>query len=57
MATPSPDRARGAIDVYHVWWDPELVARIGARLMTTASSLFHISDWMVPPRDPLTTAA
>jgi sugar phosphate isomerase/epimerase len=41
-----------AVDVYHVWWDPELerqIARAGkARLLA-----FHISDWLVPTRDLL----
>jgi sugar phosphate isomerase/epimerase len=42
-----------AVDVYHVWWDPELerqIARGGkARLLA-----FHICDWLVPTRDLLT---
>ena len=42
-----------AVDVYHVWWDPEIedqIARAGAdRLMA-----FHICDWLVPTRDMLT---
>jgi sugar phosphate isomerase/epimerase len=42
-----------AVDVYHVWWDPELerqIARAGkARLLA-----FHICDWLVPTRDLLT---
>jgi len=41
-----------AVDVYHVWWDPELelqIARAGkARLLA-----FHICDWLVPTRDLL----
>ncbi len=42
-----------ALDVYHVWWDPEVQAQIqraGAdRLMA-----FHICDWLVPTQDMLT---
>lgn len=42
-----------AVDVYHVWWDPELhdqIKRAGAdRLMA-----FHLCDWLVPTRDLLT---
>jgi sugar phosphate isomerase/epimerase len=40
-----------ALDVYHVWWDPELaaqIARAGRRLLA-----FHICDWLVPTRDLL----
>jgi sugar phosphate isomerase/epimerase len=42
-----------AIDVYHVWWDPELeagLARAGAAGQILAH---HICDWLVPTRDPL----
>jgi len=41
-----------AVDVYHVWWDPQLAAQIKragkARLLA-----FHICDWLVPTRDLL----
>lgn len=41
-----------AVDVYHVWWDPELesqLVRAGAdRIMA-----FHICDWLVPTTDML----
>jgi len=42
-----------AIDVYHVFWDPELereVARAGAAGRILA---FHVCDWLVPTRDLL----
>lgn len=42
-----------AIDVYHVWWDPDLadqVARAGASKRILA---FHVCDWRVPTRDLL----
>ncbi|PWB63428.1 MAG: endonuclease [Bradyrhizobiaceae bacterium] len=42
-----------AIDVYHVWWDPELahgIARAGAAGQILAH---HICDWRVPTRDLL----
>jgi sugar phosphate isomerase/epimerase len=42
-----------AIDVYHVFWDPELereVARAGAARRILA---FHVCDWLVPTRDLL----
>jgi sugar phosphate isomerase/epimerase len=42
-----------AIDVYHVWWDPEIkaeIARAGAGRRILAH---HICDWLVPTRDLL----
>jgi sugar phosphate isomerase/epimerase len=38
-----------AVDVYHVWWDPEVaaqIARAGARI-----AAFHVCDWLVPTAD------
>jgi len=38
-----------ALDVYHVWWDPELaaqIARAGRRI-----AAFHVCDWKVPTTD------
>ena len=38
-----------AVDVYHVWWDPDLAAQIrraGLRIVA-----FHISDWLPETRD------
>jgi sugar phosphate isomerase/epimerase len=40
-----------AVDVYHVWWDPDVytqIARARGRILG-----FHISDWLVPPPDHL----
>jgi sugar phosphate isomerase/epimerase len=40
-----------AVDVYHVWWDPNVytdIARAGGNILG-----FHISDWLVPPPDHL----
>ena len=40
-----------AVDVYHVWWDPDLprqIARAGKRIVT-----YHVSDWLVPTTDLL----
>jgi sugar phosphate isomerase/epimerase len=50
---PSRSGALGAaLDVYHVWWDFELMAQIEragkARLLA-----FHVCDWMVPTKDIL----
>ena len=42
-----------AIDVYHVWWDPDLaagIARAGANEQVLA---YHICDWLVPTKDLL----
>jgi sugar phosphate isomerase/epimerase len=40
-----------AVDVYHVWWDPQVyveIARAGTSILG-----FHVSDWLVPPPDHL----
>ncbi|MBJ3776948.1 sugar phosphate isomerase/epimerase family protein [Acuticoccus mangrovi] len=40
-----------AVDVYHVWWDPDLarqIARAGERILA-----HHICDWLVPTTDLL----
>jgi sugar phosphate isomerase/epimerase len=50
-----PQRRGGlgvALDVYHVWWDPELsagIARAGCERMLA----YHVCDWLVPTRDLL----
>jgi sugar phosphate isomerase/epimerase len=39
------------VDVYHVWWDPDLYAQIertGKRI-----AAFHVNDWIIPLPDPL----
>ena len=38
-----------ALDVYHVWWDPDLprqIARAGKRILT-----YHVCDWLMKTRD------
>lgn len=40
-----------AIDVYHVWWDPQIYAQI-ARASGHIFG-FHVNDWLVPLPDPL----
>jgi sugar phosphate isomerase/epimerase len=40
-----------AVDVYHLWWDPDLprqIARARGRILA-----FHICDWLVPTTDLL----
>lgn len=47
----SPDDVGVIVDVFHVWWDPELYAQIsraGDRILG-----FHVSDWIVPTPDML----
>lgn len=41
-----------ALDVYHVWWDPDLAAEI-ARAGKKRILAFHVCDWMVPTNDLL----
>lgn len=41
-----------ALDVYHIWWDPELNAQI-ARAGKDRILAFHVCDWLVPTRDIL----
>ena len=41
-----------AVDVYHVWWDPELAAQI-ARAGQQRILAHHICDWLVPTSDLL----
>lgn len=42
-----------ALDVYHIWWDPEIALQIkragGDRILA-----FHICDWLVPTKNLLT---
>ena len=40
------------VDVYHVWWDPELEAQI-ARAGKERILGYHVSDWLVPTTDLL----
>ena len=41
-----------ALDVYHIWWDPEVMAQI-ARTGKDRLLAFHVCDWMVPTKDIL----
>ena len=41
-----------AVDVYHVWWDPELQAQI-RRAGKKRLLAYHICDWLVPTTDLL----
>jgi len=47
----SSDRVGVVVDVFHVWWDPNVyreIARAGSRIFG-----FHVSDWLVPLPDLL----
>jgi sugar phosphate isomerase/epimerase len=41
-----------ALDVYHIWWDPELMPQI-RRTGKDRLLAFHVCDWLVPTRDIL----
>jgi sugar phosphate isomerase/epimerase len=41
-----------ALDVYHIWWDPELSGQI-ARAGKDRLLAFHVCDWLVPTKDIL----
>ena len=41
-----------ALDVYHIWWDPELMSQI-ARAGQDRLLAFHVCDWLVPTKDIL----
>lgn len=50
---PSRSGALGvALDVYHIWWDPELLSQI-ARAGKDRLMAFHVCDWLVPTTDLL----
>lgn len=39
------------IDIYHVWWDPNVYEEISRAKNWTFG--FHVNDWLVPNADPL----
>ena len=41
-----------ALDVYHIWWDPELMGQI-ERAGKDRILAFHVCDWLVPTKDIL----
>jgi sugar phosphate isomerase/epimerase len=52
-ALGSPQSLGIAVDVYHVWWDPELRAQIDLAGRTGRLHAFHICDWKTPTTDLL----
>jgi sugar phosphate isomerase/epimerase len=41
-----------ALDVYHIWWDPDLLPQI-SRAGKDRLLAFHVCDWLVPTKDIL----
>lgn len=52
-ALGSPNSLGIAVDVYHVWWDPELKEQIDLAGRTGRLHAFHICDWKTPTTDLL----
>ncbi|HRH98326.1 MAG TPA: sugar phosphate isomerase/epimerase family protein [Prosthecobacter sp.] len=52
-ALGSPKAVGIAVDVYHVWWDPELKSQIDLAGQTGRLHAFHICDWKTPTTDLL----
>lgn len=52
-ALGSPKSLGIAVDVYHVWWDPELREQIVLAGKTGRLLAFHICDWKTPTTDLL----
>jgi len=42
-----------AIDVYHLWWDPDLQAEITRAGRNSKIFAFHVCDWLSPTADML----
>jgi len=40
-----------AVDVYHVWWDPNLEREIARAGQARRLLAFHVCDWLVPTTD------
>ena len=51
-AGPTPSLGLG-LDVYHLWWDPELSAGIARAGRAHRIFGFHVNDWLNPTRDVL----
>lgn len=45
------DQVGVVIDIYHVWWDPDVYREIARAAPYTLG--FHVNDWLVPNVDPL----
>jgi len=40
-----------AVDLYHLWWDPELEAQVARAGRLGAIAAFHVCDWKTPVLD------
>lgn len=49
----SPDGLGIALDVYHVWWDPDLNTEIRRAADGGRLHAFHVCDWKTEPADML----
>jgi sugar phosphate isomerase/epimerase len=47
------DRVGVVVDVYHLWWDPDLETEIKRCGQSGKLFAFHLSDWKVPTSDLL----
>lgn len=52
--SPSLPSLGVAVDVYHVWWDPDLAREIARAGKANRLFGYHVCDWLVPTRDLLT---
>ena len=41
------------LDVYHIWWDPQLAAQVARAGAAGRIFGFHVNDWLVPTTDIL----
>jgi sugar phosphate isomerase/epimerase len=53
LAPNGKDGLGVAVDVYHVWWDPDLRAEIMRAGEHERLFAYHICDWLVPTQDLL----
>lgn len=53
MCEALDDSVGVAIDVYHVWWDPNLAQAIARAGRMKRIFAHHICDWLVPTKDML----
>jgi sugar phosphate isomerase/epimerase len=55
LAEPHPAETVGVVvDTFHVWWDPDLAARIAEAGAQGRISSYQVCDWLVPmAADPL----
>lgn len=49
----SPEGLGIAVDVYHVWWDPELREMVDVTARAGRLDAFHLCDWLTPTDDLL----